>query len=93
MLQDPNVERYVANAIKPLQNKIRKMEVEIEKLKQIKNMEKIILVHYINIGNSDDMENIIKKLSPNERNDIFSYFIPIIEGETRVECINPKLGL
>jgi hypothetical protein len=60
-------------------------------------MEKIILVHYINIGNIDGndvskiMEDVVKKFSPKEEDNIISYWIPVREGETRVECINPKL--
>ena len=60
-------------------------------------MEKIILVHYINVGNvgnmdcSDVMEEIVDKFSPKEEDNIISYWIPIKNGETRVECINPKL--
>jgi hypothetical protein len=59
-------------------------------------MEKIILVHYIYTGNlefndvSKFMENIVEKYSSKEEN-IISYWIPINDGETRVECINPKL--
>lgn len=34
MLQDPNVERYVENAIKPLQKQITKMKAEIKALKE-----------------------------------------------------------
>jgi hypothetical protein len=60
-------------------------------------MEKIILVHYINIGNIDGndvskiMEDVVNKFSPKEEDNIISYWIPVREGETRVECINPKL--
>jgi len=60
-------------------------------------MEKIILVHYINIGNIDGkdvskiMEDVVNKLSPKEEDNIISYWIPVREGESRVECINPKL--
>jgi hypothetical protein len=59
--------------------------------------EKIILIHYINVGNIDGnnvsemMENVVKKFSPKEEDNIISYWIPVREGETRVECINPKL--
>ena len=59
--------------------------------------EKIILIHYINVGNIDGndvsemMENIVNKFSPKEEDNIISYWIPVREGETRVECINPKL--
>ncbi len=60
-------------------------------------MEKIILVHYINVGNMNYsdinkfMEEITVKFSPKEEDNIISYWIPIKNGETRVECINPKL--
>ena len=59
--------------------------------------EKIILIHYINVGNIDGndvskmMEEVINKLSLKEEDNIISYWIPVREGETRVECINPKL--
>ena len=61
------------------------------------NNEKIILIHYINVGNIDDndvsemMKNVVNKFSPKEEDNIISYWIPVREGETRVECINPKL--
>ena len=32
MLQDPNVERYVENAIKPLKKEIEKLKLQIEEL-------------------------------------------------------------
>jgi hypothetical protein len=60
-------------------------------------MEKIILVHYINVGNIDGndvskiMEDVVKNFSPKEEDNIISYWIPVREGDTRVECINPKL--
>ena len=38
MLQDPNVERYVADAIKPLQRQIKELKAEIKALKQVKNL-------------------------------------------------------
>jgi hypothetical protein len=59
--------------------------------------EKIILIHYINVGNIDGndvskmMEDVINKFSLKEEDNIISYWIPVREGETRVECINPKL--
>ena len=59
--------------------------------------EKIILVHYINVGNinSNDvaeiMKDIVNKFSLKEEDNIISYWIPVREGDTRVECINPKL--
>jgi hypothetical protein len=60
-------------------------------------MEKIILVHYINMGNIDGndvskiMEDVVKKFSLKEEDNIISYWIPVRKGETRVECVNPKL--
>jgi hypothetical protein len=60
-------------------------------------MEKIILIYYINVGNierndvSKVVEDVVRKFSPKEEDNIISYWIPIREGETRVECINPKL--
>jgi hypothetical protein len=60
-------------------------------------MEKIILIYYIYVGNIDRndvskvMEDVVRKFSPKEEDNIISYWIPIGEGETRVECINPKL--
>jgi len=59
--------------------------------------EKIILIHYINVGNIDGndvsemMGNVVNKFSPKEEDNIISYWIPVREGDTRVECINPKL--
>jgi hypothetical protein len=61
------------------------------------NKEKIILIHYINVSNIDSndvskmMEDVINKFSLKEEDNIISYWIPVREGETRVECINPKL--
>jgi len=61
------------------------------------NKEKIILIHYINVGNIDGndvsemMGNVVNKFSPKEEDNIISYWIPVREGDTRVECINPKL--
>ena len=34
MLQDPNVERYVANAVKPLKKEMKQMKAQIEALNQ-----------------------------------------------------------
>ena len=34
MLQDPNVERYIANAVKPLKKEIEQMKAQIEALNQ-----------------------------------------------------------
>lgn len=61
-------------------------------------MEKLILVHYINVGNMDEqsvqkfIEDIALAVTPKD-DDMICYCIPIPirNGETRVECINPKL--
>jgi hypothetical protein len=58
-------------------------------------MDKIILAHYINVGNvipakaAEIMDKISRSLGAHE--DILHYIYPITEGETRVDCINPKL--
>ena len=59
-------------------------------------MNKIILVHYIYIGDMtkatadkylcDIRANVIK-----DDDNIINYIIPIMCGETRVDCLNPKL--
>lgn len=59
------------------------------------DFDKLVLVFYINIGNLDisDVEeyiNRIKKIVVGDDTRI-NFFIPIRDGETRVECINPKL--
>jgi len=59
--------------------------------------DKIILVHYINVGNIDecDIEEFITKISkglkPESDDDALFYFIPVRLGDSRVECINPKV--
>ena len=59
-------------------------------------MEKIILVVYVNVSNikitkrAIFMKKVTNKLSK-EEDGIISYFIPIENGETRIECLNPKL--
>ncbi len=40
MLKDPNVERYVAEAIKPLQKQIEELKTEITNLRQVVNKKK-----------------------------------------------------
>lgn len=59
--------------------------------------EKIILIFYINVGNVDDIDvstyinEIADNFKPNKGDEMIHYYIPIRDGETRVECINPKL--
>jgi len=65
--------------------------------KQIPLIEQIILVHYINVGNisMEDVEPFIQKIAikmrPKPEEQCHSYFVPIRNGDSRVECINPKL--
>lgn len=56
-------------------------------------MDKIILAFYVNVGNlsQEGVEIVMKKFKEDFHNEEFvQYFIPIIEGETRVECVYPK---
>lgn len=63
-------------------------------------MDKIILVHYLAIGRHGIarareqmhkyLEQVIKP-SRIEQEDILHYVLPIHEGESSIECINPKL--
>lgn len=65
--------------------------------KQIPLIEQIILVHYIDVGNISmaDVKPFIEKIAimmrPKPEEQCYSYFVPIRNGDTRVECINPKL--
>lgn len=58
---------------------------------------KIILVHYINIANlnSSDidkfMNHVISEFKAKQDDNIFGYYIPVRDSDTRVECINPQL--
>jgi len=58
---------------------------------------KIILVFYIEVGNLDprDVTSFIEKskssmgMSNEDKKQMLQYFIPVREGGTRVECLNP----
>ena len=58
-------------------------------------MDKIILVHYIGVGNLSTKEveqhlhKITTELLPKD-DGVINYVIPT-RGETRIECLNPKL--
>lgn len=57
-------------------------------------MEKIILVFYINVGNmeSSDIGPWIKRIQDIVKNEeTIQYFVPTRNGNTRIECLNPKL--
>lgn len=61
-------------------------------------MDKIILVFYIYVGDLSEIqvEELLDELKSNyfgewESENTLAYWIPINEGDTRVECINPKL--
>lgn len=45
MLKDPNVERYVADAISPLIKQIKALKNEIKALKQVKNLNIPAVIH------------------------------------------------
>jgi 5-bromo-4-chloroindolyl phosphate hydrolysis protein len=55
----------------------------------------LILVFYINVGNmsysdvSNFMEKFIKQIKSDIKEYITHYIIPIREGDTRLECLNP----
>lgn len=58
-------------------------------------MDKIILAHYINVGNvnpqkvAEILGDLSKSLAGHD--DVLHYIYPITQGNTRVDCINPKL--
>ena len=59
-------------------------------------MEKIILAHYINVGNKSPenvayIMNEVKAVLDKEHAEIIHFVYPVVGQETRVECINPKL--
>ena len=59
-------------------------------------MDKIIIVHYVWVGNAaiEQVEETLDRLKNNFQHledNIIGYWIPIKEGDSRVECINPKL--
>lgn len=58
-------------------------------------MDKIILVHYINIDNvpTNNLEQMMEmvKESLAKDADIISYIVPVRDEPTRIECVNPKL--
>lgn len=58
--------------------------------------DKIILVHYIAIGNMEHNKAMMaldkfKNQMKAKEEDVVQYFIGIREGDSRIECINPKL--
>jgi hypothetical protein len=58
-------------------------------------MDKIILAFYVNVKNLDprDISEYFIKLKDNVyvNDDILNYFIAVYDGESRIECLNPKL--
>jgi hypothetical protein len=60
-------------------------------------MNDIILIIYLNIGNRTFQEafeyisDIKDNLYVSKPHWLYFYLIPVREGETRVECVNPKL--
>ena len=64
------------------------------KIRNLFNMKKIILIHYLNVGNmamadyAVYKDNYFKALPKSD--DVINYIVPI-RGETKVECVNPVL--
>lgn len=58
-------------------------------------MNKIILVHYINIDGvpNKDLEGMMEMVKDSlaKDADIISYIVPVRDEPTRIECVNPKL--
>ena len=58
---------------------------------------KTILVVYINVGDlkthdlEEYMESLRNEFLRDDPSEILHYFIPTREGETRIDCVNPKL--
>ncbi len=60
------------------------------------NTEKIILVYYLNLGNISRQEasEILHSFSANvnrSMKEVHHILIPISNGDSRVECLNPKI--
>lgn len=56
-------------------------------------MEKVILAYYIGVKNMspEEVDRHMKEISERSRLEgIIQYFIPIREGDSRVECVYPK---
>lgn len=56
-------------------------------------MEKVILAYYIGVKNMspEDVDIYMKKISERSKLEgIIQYFIPIREGDSRIECVYPK---
>jgi hypothetical protein len=56
-------------------------------------MNKIILAYYINIGNLDaaDVQQLVSAFKKEVSDSgMIQYFIPIRDGETRIDCVYPK---
>ncbi len=66
-------------------------------MQQVPTEHRLILVFYINIGNTEDkdvpslMKELIARTREQSQNEERSYWFPTREGESRVECINPQL--
>lgn len=65
-------------------------------VKKIKEKDKILLVHYINVEGMSPSQidaeiQQTKDMNFEEGEDIASYCVPMKEGENRIECIDPKI--
>lgn len=57
-------------------------------------MDKIILVFYVNVGNLSPQkvaEHMGKIRDMCQSDEIIQYFIPVVNQDTKVECLNPKI--
>ena len=58
--------------------------------------DKIIMAYCINVGNAnkEEIANHMKEIQKTFLSeDMIQYFIPIIDGDSRVECVYPKYVL
>ena len=62
-------------------------------------LQKIILVHYINVAGKSpakareimmELRDMVLRASGEDSKEIISYFVPIQNGDSRIECIYPK---
>ena len=60
-------------------------------------MDKLILVFYIYVGGLDEeqigklVDNLKSNLGDWEKENIIQYWVPVTRGDTKIECLNPKI--
>lgn len=64
-------------------------------MEEIKDKDKLFIVFYVNVSkiSPSSINSVLKHISESMKYDdtINRIIIPIFNGETKVECINPKL--